>query len=177
MHVNMNNAQDVDMLGEFVDPFLRPSMRVPITHRITQGGKQDEELKTEENAQQQPETRLQSRLQDGGALSSSMVQPWLRLDVVEDKDKYTVNVDVPGVKKEDIKLSCDNNVLTISADHKTEHEETSPDKKYHRRERSYGFVTRSIRLPRDCDETKISANFDHGLLKVRENFNQFCLYL
>jgi HSP20 family protein len=68
------------------------------------------------------------------------------------------------MKKEDVKVTVENGVLTISGERKFEKEEKN--KKYHRLERGYGTFMRSFTLPDDADANKIKAEFKNGLLKV-----------
>jgi HSP20 family protein len=67
------------------------------------------------------------------------------------------------VKKEDVKVTVENGVLTITGERKFEKEE---DKKYHRIERSYGNFLRSFTLPDAADSSKVTAEFKDGVLKV-----------
>jgi HSP20 family protein len=85
---------------------------------------------------------------------------------VEDKgDRYQVKAEMPGVKKEDIKLSFDDGVLTIKAEHNTEKKEGSEKKGYLVEECSYGTYERSFRFD-DADPSDISAAFANGELDV-----------
>ena len=68
------------------------------------------------------------------------------------------------MKKEDIKVGVQDDVLTVSGHRHYEKEEK--DKKFHRIERSYGSFARSFTLPEDSDGEKVSAEFKDGLLKV-----------
>mgnify|MGYP001574138574 FL=1 len=68
------------------------------------------------------------------------------------------------MKKEDIKLSVHDDVLTITGERKYEKEEKG--KKYHRVERAYGSFMRSFALPEDADGSKVNAEYKDGVLKV-----------
>ena len=87
------------------------------------------------------------------------------VDVIEDDKEWLVKADLPEVKKEDVKVTVENGVLTITGERKFEKEEK--DKKYHRIERSYGNFLRSFTLPDTADGSKVNAEFKDGLLKVR----------
>jgi HSP20 family protein len=87
-----------------------------------------------------------------------------RVDIAEDDKEYVVNVELPGVKKEEVKVSIENGVLTISGERKTEKEEKG--KKFHRVEQTYGTFLRSFTLPESSSGEKISADFKDGILKV-----------
>jgi HSP20 family protein len=86
------------------------------------------------------------------------------VDIVEDDKEWLVKADLPEVKKEDVKVTVDNGVLTITGERKFEKEEK--DKKYHRIERSYGNFLRSFTLPDAADGAKVNAEFKDGVLKV-----------
>lgn len=85
-------------------------------------------------------------------------------DIVEKDDKYTVKVELPGMKQEDIKVSVDDNVLTIKGERKCENE--SEKDKVIRVERSYGSFTRSFRLPKEIEEKDINATYKDGVLEL-----------
>jgi len=90
---------------------------------------------------------------------------WMPLtDVAEDKDNYYLKADLPGIKKEDVKISYSKGSLSISGERSQEKE--SKDKKYHRIERSYGKYYRSFNLPEQIKEDKIKAEFKDGQLNV-----------
>jgi len=90
---------------------------------------------------------------------------WMPLtDIIEDKDSYKLNLDLPGVKKEDVKLSYNQGTLTISGERKQESE--SKDAKFHRIERSYGSYYRSFTLPEKIKEDEIQAEFKDGTLTI-----------
>ena len=86
------------------------------------------------------------------------------VDISEDDKEYLIKADLPEVKKEDVKLSVQDDVMTISGERKYEKEEKG--KKYHRIERAYGSFMRSFTLPEDADGSKVSAEYKEGVLKV-----------
>ncbi len=86
------------------------------------------------------------------------------VDISEDDKEYLVKADLPEVKKEDVKVTVEDSVLTITGERKFEKEEK--DKKYHRIERSYGSFLRSFTLPDGADGSKVNADFKDGVLKV-----------
>ncbi len=99
-----------------------------------------------------------------------MLQPYYEsnwtpsMDISETDKEFLVTVELPGMKKEDINLSIDNNVLTIEGERKSEKEEKG--KTFHRIERSYGKFYRSVTLPKKVDEENIKASFKDGLLNI-----------
>jgi HSP20 family protein len=86
------------------------------------------------------------------------------LDAFEDKDKYTVSVELPGLKKEDISVSVHDGVLTVSGERKSEKD--AKDGLVHRTERYYGKFTRSVSLPAKVHADKVSAAYKDGVLTV-----------
>lgn len=88
----------------------------------------------------------------------------MKCDIYEKHGKYHIDMDIPGFNKEEIKIECNKGNLIVSAEKKNETEEKD-EKKYIRRERSYGRVQRSFYLG-DVDEDKIEANFHNGTLHV-----------
>lgn len=93
------------------------------------------------------------------------VAEWSPLvDIAEDEKEYLIKAELPEVKKEDVKLTIQDNVLSISGERKYEKEEKG--KKYHRVERAYGSFMRSFTLPEDADGSKVSAEYKDGVLKV-----------
>jgi HSP20 family protein len=86
------------------------------------------------------------------------------VDITEDEKEYILKAELPGMKKEDIRITVQNDVLTISGERASEKKEKG--NKYHRIERSYGTFMRSFSLPEDADGTKVAADCKDGLLKV-----------
>jgi HSP20 family protein len=86
------------------------------------------------------------------------------VDVTEDGKEFVVKAELPEVKKEDVKVTVENDVLTIRGERKAEKEEKG--RKYHRIERSYGSFERSFTLPEATDASKISSEFKDGVLTV-----------
>ncbi|MDR3610913.1 MAG: Hsp20/alpha crystallin family protein [Ignavibacteriaceae bacterium] len=90
---------------------------------------------------------------------------WMPLtDILEDDNQYYLNIDLPGIKKEDVKINYTNGQLSISGERKMESEEKNT--KYHRAERSYGKYYRSFTLPQKIKENEINAEFKDGQLKI-----------
>jgi HSP20 family protein len=90
---------------------------------------------------------------------------WMPLtDIYEDKDKFTLKIDLPGIKKEDVKISYTNGNLNISGERVQESE--NKDAKCHRMEKSYGKYFRSFSLPELIQADKINAEFNNGLLTI-----------
>ena len=86
------------------------------------------------------------------------------LDVIEEKEQYVLKADLPGLNKEDIKVSLENGILTIEGERKTETEDK--DKQFHRVERSYGRFVRSLNVGTNVDSSKIRASYKDGVLQL-----------
>jgi HSP20 family protein len=86
------------------------------------------------------------------------------VDISEDDKEYLVKAELPGLKKEEVKVTVEEGVMTISGERKVEKEEKT--KKYHRVERAYGKFERSFTLPDKADGTKVNAEFKDGMLQV-----------
>lgn len=95
---------------------------------------------------------------------SSMVAPSFKVDVSEDEEAIYIDADMPGMKKEEVKISMDEDVLTISAERT--HEEEQKKKDYHRVERSYGSMSRSFSLGENVDLENVDAKYDNGVLHI-----------
>jgi HSP20 family protein len=86
------------------------------------------------------------------------------LDVYDDKDSYQVSVELPGMKKEDIDISMQDGVLTVSGERK--HERENKEGQTFRSERYFGKFQRSITLPSGVDTTKVTATYKEGVLLI-----------
>ena len=90
---------------------------------------------------------------------------WMPLtDISEDKDRYIIKLDLPGVSKSDVKISYVEGQLNISGERKQEKE--SKDSKSHRMERVFGKYYRSFRLPQQIREDQIEAEIKDGQLNI-----------
>ena len=106
-------------------------------------------------------------LRENGDKDEAMtVAEWAPLvDIVEDENEYLIKAELPEVRKEDLKVTVQDNVLTLTGDRSFEKEEKG--KKYHRIERAYGSFARSFSLPEEADAQKVSAEFKEGVLHIR----------
>jgi HSP20 family protein len=85
-------------------------------------------------------------------------------DISEDEDNFVLKLDLPGIKKENVKINYENGQLSISGERK--HEFEKKNAKFHRVERSYGKYFRSFNLPSKIQEDKIDAEFKDGQLTI-----------
>ena len=95
------------------------------------------------------------------AVTSSWAPP---CDVFEDKDSIRITAEIPGVGPEDVKLSLENNTLTIRGEKKQVAEEKT--ERVHRYERTYGMFERTFSLPTTVDADRIEARYENGILNV-----------
>lgn len=85
------------------------------------------------------------------------------VDVAEEKDKIIVRVEAPGMNENDLKVSFEDGLLTVSGERQFERKD---DRNYHRIERTYGSFTRTFSLPRTVDANSIGANYRDGILEI-----------
>ena len=90
----------------------------------------------------------------------------MKCDIYEKDGVYTMEMDIPGFTRDDVKIEIDDNdYLTITAEKSSENNEEDNDKKYVRKERYYGKYQRSFYVG-DIDKENIDASFENGILKV-----------
>lgn len=87
-----------------------------------------------------------------------------RVDVVENKENFVVRAELPGMKKDDVKLSLENNVLTLSGEKRAEAKRDEDN--FHLRESRYGKFERSFRLTDNIDRSNIVADYKDGVLTI-----------
>ena len=101
----------------------------------------------------------------GGSKEAMTFPDWApAVDIQETAEAYVVNAELPDVKKEDVKITVQEGVLSLSGERRLEKEEKG--KKYHRIERAYGRFERSFTLPDSIDEQKIVATYKDGVLHL-----------
>ncbi|MDY6814766.1 MAG: Hsp20/alpha crystallin family protein [Pseudomonadota bacterium] len=86
------------------------------------------------------------------------------VDIKETDKAFTIEAELPGMSRDDVKVTVDDGVLTIKGERKQEEE--TEDKKMHRIERFYGSFMRRFTLPDNVDENSVKANFKDGLLTL-----------
>jgi len=101
--------------------------------------------------------RLQKRWLEGGEWSPVV-------DIIDHKDKIIAKAELPGVKKEDIKITLSENILTIRGERKKEEEVKKED--YYCCERVHGSYSRTIALPVDIEKENITSSFENGVLEI-----------
>jgi len=90
------------------------------------------------------------------------VQP--RMDMADLPDKIEIKAELPGMDENNVTLTCEDGILTLSGENQQSTEEQSKD--YYMKEMSSGSFSRSVRLPKNVDESKIDAVFKNGILTI-----------
>ena len=98
-----------------------------------------------------------------GTITSAWIPP---CDIMEDAAQVRIVMEIPGVRPEDVKLSLENNILTIRGEKRQEEQGESEDRRVHRYERSYGVFERTFALPNTVDADQVEAGFEGGVLTV-----------
>ncbi|MBV9165878.1 MAG: Hsp20/alpha crystallin family protein [Solirubrobacterales bacterium] len=108
-------------------------------------------------------TFFDTPLPNGGAVGQ---RRWLpAMDLVETDEDFLLRADLPGLSEEDVNIELEDNVLTISGERKSEHEQRKEG--FYRVERASGSFSRSLTLPEGVNPEAIKASFDRGVLEVR----------
>ena len=108
-----------------------------------------------------------SLMRGRGAEAAQMWMP--QVEVFERDGKLHVHADLPGLKKEDIKLSIESDQLVLQGERRSSHEEHGQEGGYFHSERSYGSFYRTIPLPEGVDSSTADASFKDGVLDVSFN--------
>ena len=113
--------------------------------------------------------RVMSR-PEGGTLTGNgkevmTVADWVpTVDISETESEYAIHTELPGVRKEAVKVTMENGVLTIQGERRQEQADSA--RKHHRIERSYGRFVRSFTLPDSVDEANVRAEYADGMLHL-----------
>ena len=100
-----------------------------------------------------------------GGQQRAEVTEWApAIDVLTENGDLVIRAELPGVKQEDVDITLQDNVLTVSGQRKAEQEEERGG--YYVRERQYGSFSRSLTVPEGVDESKIHARYETGVLEV-----------
>jgi HSP20 family protein len=106
---------------------------------------------------------LDSLINDS-AVNDRFVTKTPAVNIAETENEFHIELAVPGMKKEDFKISLDKNVLSVSTEKKAEN--VDEGKKYSKREYTYNSFVRSFTLPESADQSKIAAEYTDGILKL-----------
>jgi HSP20 family protein len=100
--------------------------------------------------------------EQGNVITSTWFAP---TDVSEDENSLQISMELPGVEPDDVRLSLENNILTIRGEKRQQLDENN--ERIHRFERTYGVFERTFALPNTVDPDKIEARYENGVLLVR----------
>ena len=89
-----------------------------------------------------------------------------QIDIKESRNSYIITMDIPGMEKNNINIEVKNGVLIVSGERKSDIEEKQKDR-FYRRERSFGYFSRSIPLPGDAKTDGIAADYKKGVLVIK----------
>jgi HSP20 family protein len=106
-----------------------------------------------------------TRQTEGGKETMNVARWSPLVDVAEDEKEYVIKAELPEIRREDVRVTVENGVLTLSGERKYEQEQKG--RRFHRVERAYGNFVRSFTLPDDADPTKVAAEFKDGVLRIR----------
>ena len=90
-----------------------------------------------------------------------------KIDILENEKSIKLDAEIPGVPKENLKITLQDNILTIEGEKKKESEEK--EENYYRAERTYGNFKRSFTLPVEVDSEDVDAKFNNGILEILLN--------
>src|SRR4030095_16058707 len=106
-----------------------------------------------------------NRIGSGETHSSLTVADWSpEVDISQDDREYLLKADLPEMKKDDVRVTVEDGVRSLSGERKSEKEDHK--RRFHRIERAVGNFRRSFTLPEDADSTKVTAEFRDGVLKI-----------
>ncbi len=88
------------------------------------------------------------------------------VDVRENDNEISLDLELPGIKPEDVEITAENGILTVRGEKKSEKKE-GEENRYHVIERSYGSFLRTFQLPQGIDEDQINAHFENGILAIQ----------
>lgn len=88
------------------------------------------------------------------------------VDVRENDQELRLDVEIPGMRPDDVEITAENGILTVRGEKRGERKEGDEQSRYHVVERSYGSFSRSFQLPQGLDESKIEADCENGILSI-----------
>jgi HSP20 family protein len=110
--------------------------------------------------------RLFNTVFEAPSVGTGATRRWTpAMDLLETDEQFVLRADLPGMSEEDVSIELEDNVLTVSGERKSEHEDR--DQGFYRVERAFGAFSRSLTLPRGVDPESVSAGFERGVLEVR----------
>ncbi len=112
------------------------------------------------------EKKLEDLFAAGDGEESSLTAWRPRVDVFEEGNNIVFECEAPGINKEDIDVSIENNRLTISGERREEKTIEEDERNYYRSERLFGSFQRTFTLPEGVDAEQVNAHFKNGVLRV-----------
>src|SRR6059036_1115128 len=109
--------------------------------------------------------RMSNRMGNDEAHSLTVADWSPEVDISEDDHGYLLKADLPEMKKDDVRVTVEDGILSVFGERKSVKEDQK--RKFHRVERSFGNFRRSFTLPEDADSTKVTAEFRDGVLKIQ----------
>jgi HSP20 family protein len=110
--------------------------------------------------------RLFNAAFDTPTAGNNVARRWTpAMDLLETDEEFVLRADLPGLTESDVSIELEDNVLTLSGERKTEHEDKREG--FYRMERTFGSFSRSLTLPKGVDPEAVTAAFDRGVLEVR----------
>jgi HSP20 family protein len=110
--------------------------------------------------------RLFNAAFEGEGNGPSTARRWSpAMDLLETDEEFVLRADLPGLSESDVSIELEDNVLTLSGERRTEHEDKREG--FYRMERAFGSFSRSLTLPKGVDPEAVNASFDRGVLEVR----------
>ena len=106
--------------------------------------------------------RICNRFEEGAPTRTGAYRP--ATDIYETENELVLRLEIPGVKKEDVKISIENNILSLNGERKMNDDIDRED--YHRVESNYGSFYRSFTLPSRINSEMISAEYEDGILQI-----------
>ena len=102
----------------------------------------------------------------GSRSGNGALRRWIpSMDLVESDNDLVLRADLPGMSEDDVQIEIKDNVLTVSGERRSEHEDKQES--FYRAERSFGHFARSLTLPEGVDPDSVQATFNNGVLEVR----------
>jgi len=133
-----------------------PTTWTTLSHGALEEWQKDIEACMEDTLQRMTQLRW------GNGKYSLNFQP--KIDIIENTDNYKIRAEVPGVKREDIQIELDNNILRIMGEKHVKDEEK--EKNFYRADCAYGKFMQSLTLPDNVDHDAIHADFNDGVLQI-----------
>jgi HSP20 family protein len=132
---------------------------------IVRRGNNDDFFRTFRGMQRDIDSVFDNFFADPRGYSDTRMMP--RVDIFTNEKEYVFEFELPGFKKEDVKINIDDHLLTVAGEVSKEETEEDEKKNYHVSERRYGAFKRQFNLPEDSDVTAVDASYENGILTLK----------